>query len=34
MLILKGVRIHATIRKQLLYLFHNKLVEGVVYKLP
>lgn len=33
MLILKGVRIHATVRKQLLYLFQNKLVEGVVYKL-
>jgi hypothetical protein len=30
---LKGCKIHATVRKQLLYLFQKKLVEGEVYKL-
>ncbi|GAU32694.1 hypothetical protein TSUD_145680, partial [Trifolium subterraneum] len=29
----KGVRIHATVRKQLLYLFQRKLDEGVVYNM-
>lgn len=28
-----GVKIHATIRKQLVYLFKHKLIEGKVYKL-
>lgn len=29
----KGCRIHATVRKQLLYLFQDKIVEGEVYKM-
>jgi len=29
----KGVKIHATIPKQLVYLFKHKLIEGQVYKL-
>ncbi|GAU39036.1 hypothetical protein TSUD_59920 [Trifolium subterraneum] len=29
----KGVKIHATVRRQLLYLFQNKFVEGQVYKM-
>jgi hypothetical protein len=29
---MKGVQIHAIVRKQLLYLFQKKLVEGQVYK--
>jgi len=33
LLFLKGVKIHATVRKQLLYLFQKKSVEGQAYKL-
>lgn len=29
----QGCRIHATVRKQLLYLFQDKIVEGEVYKM-